>query len=139
MRADEPKKNYGIGGLRVWFLLKGERGAVQFCCGFGIYLPHLYLEYAVQHPGSLKPEISGWDVGYHALEPQWEGQSSMGPCDHFGGKPCYYDGSSLRADDWVKDIFVGGKWPEEKLWAMLEAEYIDRFGGDERLEPKNRS
>lgn len=131
-RDPEPKKNYGIGGLQIWFILKGPKGAVQFMAGFGIYLPHLYPEYLQKFGSdSLKSEITGWDVGYHALEPQYEEQSPMGECDVFDGKPCYYDGSSLRAEEWGQEIFsVRGQQPEELIWSKLEQEYKDRFGDE---------
>lgn len=132
-RHDDPKKNYGIGGLQIWFILKGSKGATQFMVGFDIYLPHLYSEYLGKFgPDSLKPKISGWDVGYHARKPQFEGHSPMEGCDLFNGEPCYYDGSSLLADDWVKDIFsIRGEDPAKEIWNRLEQEYIQRFGDQE--------
>lgn len=75
-RSPDPKTNYGIHGLDVWFILKGPKGATQFA-------------------------VTGFDVGYHSLEPQYEGQTKM-ECTMFG--ECYYDGSSLRADDWSKNM-----------------------------------
>lgn len=119
-RHKDDSKNYGIHGLDVWFILKGEKGAVQYAVTFPIYLPH------IKNKG--QDYIMGFDVGYHAKEPQYEGQSDMGECDILGCK-CYYDGSSLRADEWTEIIFsTVGKHPEEVLWPMLEQEYIDRFG-----------
>lgn len=127
-RNDDPKINYGIGGLEVWFILKGPKGAVQFLVGFSIYLPHLYPEYAEKFPGSLEPKIRGWDVGYHAPAPHFEGHPPMEGCDVLGGAPCYYDGSSLRADEWGKELFsTRGQHIEPLIWSRLEAEYRDRF------------
>lgn len=131
-RHTDDQKNYGIGGLDVWFILKGPRGAVQFAVNFPQYLPHIDREYPPKFPDwNERKRIMGFDVGYHALEPQFEGQTQMGDCDVFDGKPCYYDGSGLRADTWVDEIFsVRGKRPEDILWAKLEEEYYELFGKD---------
>jgi hypothetical protein len=52
----------------------------------------------------------------------------MENCDYTGG-PCFYDGSSLRADEWAEEIFsIRGKHPEEEIWRRLEIEYTERFG-----------
>src|SRR3954469_667919 len=96
MRSDKPEENYGIHGLDIWFVLKGPNGAVQFMVNFGVYLP------SVTHvtPG----EIHGFDVGYHAPTPQYEEQTEC-ECEHLPGGKCYYDGSGLRAEEWVRLIF----------------------------------
>lgn len=127
-RSNEPEKNFGIHGLDIWFILKGKKGAVQFLVNFGIYLPHVIKE----QPGlkSTFGEIMGCDVGYHALSPQYEGQTSMG-CEVLPGGQCFYDGSGLRAMDWVKEIFsIRGAHTEERIWEKLEKEYEVRFGVD---------
>jgi hypothetical protein len=123
-RHPDPKQNYGIHGLDVWFILKGPKGATQFAVTFPVYLPHVERESA---SWKYKPEIMGTDVGYHAKEPQFEGHAAM-PCNLFGGE-CYYDGSSLRADDWAKEIFaIRGEGPENEIWRRLKVEYVERFG-----------
>lgn len=128
MRNDDPKKNYGLGGLRVWFILIGPRGAVQFQCGFPIYLPHVERTLVPTWTHTRRDEISGWDVGYHAKEPQFEGQSQM-DCKHVEGGKCYYDGSSMRAQEWADEIFtIRGERPEKEIWTRLENEYRERFG-----------
>lgn len=131
-RSPDPKTNYGIHGLDIFFILKGPRGAIQFAVTFPQYLPHVQAEFDARadRPRSFD-RIMGFDVGYHALEPQYEGQSSMGSCDLFPHleSGCFYDGSSLRADDWVKEIFsIRGENPENRLWEKLEHEYEARFG-----------
>lgn len=126
LRDPEPKKNYGIHALDVWFILKGPKGAVQFGVTFPAYLPHVRreLERKPDPYGSLT-RIRGFDVGYHAKEAQFEGHSPM-KCEMFG--ECYYDGSSLRADAWAEEIFEGPGRPEDEIWKRLEEEYISRFG-----------
>lgn len=129
-------ENYGVGGLQVTFILKGEKGAVQFMCAFPSYLEmtHDWWEQKFgNRNGTSKyaDGIRGYDVGYHAKVPQYENQSRMGECDLFpdlkGG--CYYDGSSLRADSWTEEIFsTRNDLPENVLWKKLEEEYVERFG-----------
>lgn len=129
-RDPNPRKNYGIHGLDIWFILKGEKGAVQYGVTLPVFLPHVQRELEGKHPDlrSLR-EIRGFDVGYHARAPQYEGQSSMEGCSIFDGEPCFYDGSSLRADEWTEEIFsTRGTHPEERLWDMLLDEYNERFG-----------
>lgn len=122
-RHSDPKQNYGIHGLDIWFILKGEKGAVQFGVTVNVYLPHV-------NNTSRKGDLglfSGFDVGYHAMEPQFEGHTQMDNCEIC--QPCYYDGSSLRAAEWVKEIFsVRGDAPEKLIWEKLENEYKARFG-----------
>ncbi len=125
-RDPDPKQNYGIHGLDVWFILKGEKGAVQFAVTFPVYLPHVQEELEAK---GYESRIMGFDVGYHAKEPQFDGHKPMA-CALFG--ECYYDGSSLRADDWAKDIFsTRGMSTDEVVWRRLENEYYERFGKPE--------
>ncbi len=121
LRNSDPKKDYGIHGLDVWFILKGEKGAVQYAVSFPVYLPHL------KNTKGLD-EIFGFDVGHHSKQATYEGQTSK-DCNLLDGGECYYDGSSLQADKWTEIIFsTRGKHPEEVLWPMLEQEYIEIFG-----------
>lgn len=121
-RSTDPSKNYGIDNLGVWFVLKGPKGAIQFIVSFPIYLPHVTREKGGLLPGN----ISGTDVGHHAKAPQYDGQTSM-KCDYFG--ECYYDGSSLRAQEWADQIFsITGEQPEKEIWRRLEQEYFYLFG-----------
>lgn len=126
-RDTDPKKNYGISACRIWFILKGPLGAVQFVIGTNWHLPDVQRENREwQHDFDCKydkihPE--GWDVGYHAHRPMYGDQPEM-DCDLFEGGRCYYDGSSLRADDWVPKFIEGGT---DWLWPELEKEYEERF------------
>lgn len=127
MKPDDGTSNtdYGVGSCRITFLLKGPAGAVQFMVGTDWYPPH------VQEARAGKPRASyeiqrphGWDVGYHSRKPMYEGQTSMGPCDYLDGGECYYDGSGLRADEWIPVLLKEGS---EGIWRLLEAEYEDIF------------
>lgn len=127
-RHSDASKNYGIHGLDVWFILRGPKGAVQYAVTFPVYLPNVEKEYVNKFPDwNSRKEILGFDVGYHSETPMYKNQSSM-KCEHTKTGICYYDGSSLRADDWTQIIFrTTGEAPENVLWKMLENEYKERF------------
>lgn len=128
-RASDPSKNYGISSCRIVFILKGPLGAVQFMIGTDWYVEscwHHLLSFPHTHQSFergdyFKPE--GWDVGYHSPSPRFEGQEPM-DCDLMPGGQCYYDGSGLRADEWVSDFVAGGT---DWLWPKLEQEYRELF------------
>jgi hypothetical protein len=121
--------NYGIGGVTIRFLLKGEKGVIQFLISTDWYPPHVQKsrhESIDRHTDyfSIKPD--GYDVGYHSPVPMYEGQETVSDsCEYLDGKPCYYDGSSLRADKWVKDILL--KEGSGGVWKAMEEEYTHRF------------
>lgn len=134
-RDPDPHKNYGIHGLDVWFMLNGPHGAVQFAVSFPIYLPHVECEKDWTETNRAYAEVHGreprgFDVGYHSPKPMYEGQEPM-PCELLEGGECYYDGSTLQADKWTRDIFsIRGERPEKEIWRRLANEYSDRFGVD---------
>ncbi len=120
-RDTDPKKNYGIGGVKCWMILKGEKGATQFMFNTSIYLPHVMDELR-DKPRSFEPE--GWDVGYHSYKPIYEDHMPTNNCKVLDGKDCYYDGSSLRGSEWFKEFVSEG---DEHIWKKLEEEYNYRF------------
>ncbi|UYN89869.1 MAG: hypothetical protein KIT08_01200 [Anaerolineales bacterium] len=122
-RHTDPKQNYGIGAVTVRFVLVGEKGATQFVMSTGWYLKHNHDELAKKAHSGLAPMAYDW--GYHAREPQYEGQSPMGACEYLDGANCYYGGSSLYADKIMEQFFANG---EEWLWDELHKEYNERFG-----------
>jgi len=73
----------------------------------------------------MKP--SGWDLGYHAYEAQYEGQDPHSDC-HLLGCECFYDGSGLQADEMIEGFLAGGT---EWLWPKLAEVYRARFDGAE--------
>lgn len=135
-RDSDPQKNYGIGACRIWFILKGPVGAIQFQIGTNWFLPAIQRERREwQHNYENRFDVihpQGWDVGYHAIEPQYEVQEDM-ECDLFGR--CYYDGSGLRADNWIPNFIEGGT---DWLWPALETEYYERFGADAMLKEREK-
>ena len=124
LRSDEPSKNYGIGSCVIYFVLKGTLGAVQFAIGTDWFVPSArkHLKGKVAYTEEHKP--IGWDVGYHSPIPTYKDEEPM-DCDYIEGGKCYYDGSSLRAEDWVEDFIAGGTG---RLWPRLMQEYERCFG-----------
>jgi hypothetical protein len=118
--------NYGVGGCDVRMVLKGPLGAVQFVVYTDWLPPHVQEERMVGHRQSvigLQP--MGVDVGYHSPTPQCEGQTNLGPCEYLDGRECYYDGSGLRADEWVRTILL--REGSDGIWRALECEYKSLF------------
>lgn len=125
-RSNEPGKNYGIGACRITFILKGDKGAVQFMIGTDWHVPTSREHLATFPPTEKKQRPDGWDLGYHSKEPMYEDQSTM-KCDLFDCGECYYDGSSLNADEMVEDFVSGGT---NYLWPKLE-DYYNQVFNDE--------
>lgn len=120
-RHPNQSKNYGVGSLTLWFILKGSKGAVQFAFMTGAYPNHVQQEF---HEKGLKPTgFMGMDVGYHSPKPMCEGQTKM-DCDLLPKGKCYYDGSALRATEVLQIYMEGG---DEAIWKFLETEYKERF------------
>jgi hypothetical protein len=119
-RHTDPSKNYGIGAMQCRMILKGEEGAVQFVFSTGIHLSKVVDEYEhkMRH---LKP--MGFDVGYHSPKPTYDGQKAD-DCDLLESGKCYYDGSSLRAQEWLEIFICKGS---ETIWEMLQEYYNELF------------
>lgn len=131
-RRKDPKGNYGIHGVDMRMVLKGDKGAVQFLLYTNWYLPHVAKEldnkllregmqgrlseysFCILHPMPA-------DLGYHSPVPQYEGQSICSEaCECLDGKPCYYDGSGLNAER-IYEVLV--KEGSEGVWRELEDYY----------------
>jgi hypothetical protein len=137
----DPKKNYGIGSMQIRFLVFGERtdglrGAVQVLVNTGWYLPHLVdkmldieVSWHVRYPhgGPLHLGLKAWDVGYNSPVRlrDWQEEPTFADCDVLGG-PCYYDGSSLQAKDFMLPFLRGGP---NAIWPLLEERFHDWFDG----------
>lgn len=128
-RHKDPKKNYGIHGVTLRFVLKGEKGAINFVVYTNWMLPHIEKEQEAKGASSgVEYRISRpmpADLGYHSYVPQYEGQETMtDECPWLDGKPCYYDGSTLYAETVFKVLVEDGG---DALWEKLEQEYNERF------------
>lgn len=124
-RDPDPRKNYGIHGMDLRFVLIGPQGAVQFVCYTGMQLPHVRKEFFHKRRNETYDlgASMGADIGYHAIEPRYEGQSEM-ECEYTGTGKCYYDGTSLGAEDFMPTFLAGG---DEAVWTMLEDRYASTF------------
>lgn len=129
-RHPDPAKNYGIHGVEMRWLVVGPEGAIQFLVFTGWQLPHVVKEFE-QKPCSRmfgtcscgawsKPMAA--DLGYHSRVPRYEGQSAIDEnCEYIGG-PCFYDGSSLNAEQPFELLLSNG---EAAVWQFLEGYYAD--------------
>lgn len=114
-RNTDPKKDYGIHGVDMLWVLKGYHGAVQFIVYTGW-----------QIDGIQDSQVCPADLGYHSKKPMYHGQEPMtNKCAHLGGKKCYYDGSGLAAEELFRTLKTKGS---DGVWAELEQYYIRVFG-----------
>jgi hypothetical protein len=128
---NNPKGNYGIHGVDLRMYLKGELGTVQFVVYTNWYLPHVQEELIHRNANDelsircmFTPQPA--DVGYHSPKPMYEGQEPMtDSCECLDGKPCYYDGSGLYAEEIYKVLVEKGS---DGVWKDLENYYVDVFG-----------
>jgi len=144
-RSDNPRENYGIASMRIWFILKGKHGAVQVCFNTPFYLPETIDEYKrIGNKGKTAPSdirdeegkakgFDCWDVGYHSPKPMYEGQEKM-DCDILKKGYCYYDGSGLRGNnDKLPELFY--EEGDEAIWKYLEDYYYEIFNIEKLSSP----
>lgn len=127
-RNSDPSKNYGIHGVDMRMILKGDTGAVQFVVYTGWHLPHVQKEMrAKMHPDKYSLfEPMPADIGYHSLHPMYQDQDILSKeCEYLNGKPCYYDGSGIMANEVYVILLEKGS---DGVWEYLEKYYIERFG-----------
>ena len=118
------RRNYGIRGCDVKFYVIGPAGTIQLIIMTDWY-PTSARDGHRAGSQTNKPWVT--DVGCHAREPQYDGQSIVQYDCHLIGGPCYYDGTSLN-EAWEEGLVNGGT---DWLWPRLEQLYHHRFeGGD---------
>jgi hypothetical protein len=123
-RTEDSNRNFGISAMRLWFILIGDQGAVQWQIGTDWFpeSARRHLSNFSQEP-KFKPD--GWDLGYHSKVPMYDGQSTHA-CDTLSDGKCYYDGSGCNADLLIEGFLNGG---DEWIWNRLEAYYHYTFNG----------
>ena len=136
-RDPNPSKNYGIHGVNLTFVLKGDEGAVQFVVYTNWHLPHVTKEFLykacvaddkVLYIESMFTPTPA-DRGYHSPHPMYDDQLQVtDSCECLDGKPCYYDGSGLAAENVYKRLVAEG---DAAVWEELEAYYKQAFGPEE--------
>lgn len=134
-RDPNPSKNYGIHGVDLRMVLKGDKGAVQFVLYTNWHLPHVQEELNQKVIGQDKIYISAIlnpqpaDLGYHSPAPRYEGQSICSQsCEYLDGKPCYYDGSGLNAEKIYEVLLKEGS---DGVWKELENYYKELFESED--------
>lgn len=133
-RNPDPRKDYGIHGVSLRMVLKGNKGAVQFILYTNWQLPHVQEELNRKAIGNDERYISALlnpipaDLGYHSPVPIYEGQNVCSEsCEYLDGKPCYYDGSGLNAESIYEVLLKEGS---DGVWRELEDFYKNVFGSD---------
>ena len=130
-RHENPNKNYGIHGVNIKWLLIGEEVATQFLIFTNWNLKDVQDELVTKSLNRIRQGAGKFyiemmlpmpaDVGYHSSFPTYEGQESFtSECEYLGGKPCYYDGSGLQAEELYWQFVEHG---EDAIWDWLQAEY----------------
>jgi len=127
---DHPR-NYGIGAMRMYWWIKGPKGAISITMFTSWFLPHLQLSsfttYSTYPFGALEhlmqPHLCSID--YHSFDPSYEGQNKSS-CDLIEGG-CYCDGTSLWfGEAWMEGFLHGGS---EWLYARMEDLYRNVWEG----------
>lgn len=128
---NNPKGNYGIHGVNLRMMLKGDKGVVQFVLYTNWHLPHVQDELESKMVGKDKFYIQTItrplpaDLGYHSPKPIYEDQLPMSDsCEYLDGHECYYDGSGLNAER-IYDVLL--KEGSEGVWRELEEYYSHVF------------
>lgn len=124
---DDPTKNYGVGSVMCYMVLKGELGAVHFIFSTGMFLDETY-EYWKRkglHTETNRPDFMGYDVGYHSPKKLSDWQVGGRKDCEWIGKQCFCDGSIMRAEEWLKIFLEKGS---DEIWKLLEEEYKEIFG-----------
>lgn len=133
-RSNIPGKDYGIGAMRIWFILKGSKGAVQVLIGTQFFLPATVNEYNRDRRNLLKTydgkdqkPFECWDVGFHSISrPSYLEKSDKMSCEINDCGYCYYDGSSLRGrDDKIAQLFM--EKGTDGIFDYLEKNYKETF------------
>jgi hypothetical protein len=143
-RNSDPKKNYGIHGVDMYFVLKGELGAISFTLFTNWHLPHVQKELEAKPSPAMMFKPSPADISIHSHTPLFEGHNPVGvtttydddfnpigtegepsPCKWLNDKPCYCDGSALAAEKVFNALVAEG---EDALWKELENWYESNFG-----------
>jgi hypothetical protein len=78
---EDPKKDYGVHGVEMWFVIKGPKGAVHFGMYTNMMLKKTrdWWEATGRGQGSMGLFPMGVDVGYHSPTPMHDFQKEDGP------------------------------------------------------------
>ena len=98
---DDPKKNYGVHGVDMRFVLIGPHGAISFALYTNWHLPHVQERIDSRAPSkdltyTFHQPIAA-DLSYHIPFQYDECQSSYN-CEYLPEGKCFIDGSGLMAN-----------------------------------------
>ena len=129
-RDPDPKKNYGIHGVELYFYLIGKLGAIQFVIYTGWHLRHVQNELDSKPVDREFPHLlckpMPADIGYHSPKPMFEEQEPMSKKCHLLNGTCYYDGSGLQVEDVFTILLEKGS---DGVWEEMERRYKETFNG----------
>jgi hypothetical protein len=124
-RSADPKKNYGVHGVDLWFAVRKDGEGITFAIFTNWMLPHVQEETDARDLGTgytrymfHKPQPAGVDI--HRKTPQYEGQLAKENCSVTGGI-CYADGSGLLAEEFYKTLLEGGS---AAVFKRLEEQFV---------------
>ena len=120
-RSSIPEENFGIGAVSGMLILMGDEGAVSFLFSTGIYLPN-----TIDHLKANSNCLNGMGiaVGYHSLEPNFEGQKEE-KCDVLKEGKGYCGMASFTLARNYFNILV--RHGDEFIWTRLEKYYKEIF------------
>lgn len=132
-RNSNPHKNYGVSGITLVFVVKGEAGAVSFSILTGSFLPQVateFFEKAQRDRHTYNPfQATAGAVDYHSPKPirEWQHQTDSRDCCYVTGGKCWSDGSALAGEDYLRDFYHFGP---ERVFEKLEGYYRSVFEGE---------
>lgn len=87
-RHPEPDKNYGISGVRIFFILKGLLGVITFEMLTELFLPYVLDEFKTKDNVHSMGFVG--TVHSHSLKPLYKDQKiSIDKCEFLDNKLCY--------------------------------------------------
>lgn len=120
---DRTAEGYGVHGAEMRWYVIGPQGAIQFVLFTNWHLPHVQARLDARMDSQF-PHLSCHpqpaDIGYHSFKPRYEGQQILQKNCHLLNASCYYDGSSLQAEEFYQTLITKGL---DALWEALEKRY----------------
>ena len=127
-RDPNPSKNYGIRGVTIRFLLRGDGRLVQLVLDSGWYLSHVQEEYKNRRPRFLYPVLpASLELSYHSRVPL-NLEDVCAPCT-FLGSECFSRGSFLGGGESIRNILLSEG--SDGVWRELEKYYKETSGEEE--------
>lgn len=122
---EDPKKNFGVHGLDIHFVLIGPKGAVNWTFFTGCVLDKT-IEWWKDR-GDIDPRFKGWmgtELRYHSPKPMFENQTVCKDVCDWLGVPCYTDAGYIMGGDMEQPFLMDA---EDYVWKRLENHYNDMF------------